>query len=194
MTSNYIWRGQSLSGNRPTAQVELKANDAFTDGLSFKAWGSGTTGYSQVNGNIDYEGNFNDSLSFNAGYIYYWYTEDAVLNEQTSNGEVYGTLSLDKLYSITAYIQDGSLDTHNITLEAKVGFEVNDKSGIDVALGDYLDITKELEFNNIYLYASTTYTYFMQGDYSASIALVYNSTDGLKYDGFNGLVSLTKSF
>ena len=161
MTTHYLWRGWSYSDETPTGQAGLDFNNvANVEGLYVGTWGSGIQVGSEVDLYAGFSNSLSEDLSYDAGFIYYYYTLAG-----SSYGEAYLGLTF-KDYSLTVY-KENSLDADGITpiLDASFG-------PVDVQAGYYVS---EANGNAAFGSVGINWPCMLDETYNMNAMVAYNS-------------------
>lgn len=103
-TSNYVWRGASQTGNNSAVQGGM--DYASDSGVYVGTWASNvnfgdanTDGEYELDGYVGWATDFNDNVSLDVGYVYYYY---GLTNSGADFGEVYANVGF-SLFEVAAY-------------------------------------------------------------------------------------------
>ena len=119
LTSNYVWRGMTQTGNAPAIQGGI---DASYKGLYIGLWASS---YESTDASSEFDVYFGYSseigaLSYDIGFIEYMYPNSS---DESNQGEAYLNIGYDfDILSVSATYYMG-IDTHNVSNEAVNGWE-----------------------------------------------------------------------
>ena len=137
LTSNYVWRGMTQTGNAPAVQggVDLGYKGAYL-GL----WGSAvenTKASSEFDVYFGYAGDI-EKFSYDIGFIEYMYPNNT---DELNFGEAYLTLGYDfDILSVSAMYALG-VDTDDVANEAVSGWEPGDDWELGVSIPLPADVT-----------------------------------------------------
>jgi uncharacterized protein (TIGR02001 family) len=184
VTNNYLWRGLTQSMNEAAVQGGVKYTAG--NGVYVGTWAS----------NVEYDagdvysyehdmyfgigGKINDSLSYDAGYLYYNYDENAGFDF----GEVYGTLTMGN-FSVNAFFlanaepDEAALGRPDWDFSAFETYYLGANYSIPLASGATIGLHAgyhDGDFAEAFNGVTTSYL-----DYNVSIAK----------DGFSAMVSMT---
>ena len=190
MTSNYVWRGMTQTGNNAAIQGGF---DASYEGAYVGIWGSSFEG-SKASSEIDlYLGYANEisGLTYDVNYCQYTYPGDT---DALNFGEASLTLGYDfEVAAVSAKYYVG-IDTNNVADEANDGWEPGDGWELDVSVPLPMDISLDGtygEYDDAGTQHSPTNNY---GDYySVSVSKSFGKFDlSLAYTGMDYEAADTK--
>lgn len=139
LTSDYVWRGVSQSGEDPAIQIGADyANSGFYVGTwaSNVDFGPGSDAEVELDFYGGYGGELAPGVSFDIGYIHYVYP--GTDGEDLDFGEVYAGLSYeaDSGLGLGAYIYN-DFDNENTYIEGTASYGFTDALSGDVSVGNY---------------------------------------------------------
>lgn len=197
LTSEYMWRGQNLSGATPAIQGSFDVG--HSSGLYAGAWASnidtGDDGTIEIDYYAGFAGEFGDSgIGYDVGFLYF----DFPSVEDFDYAEIYGFLSYSFLsagasYSIDAFDADWDGAEDNVYYQIDAGYDVGPVSlaaGVGYYDYDDNDVWGLEDYMNYYVGASTEFAGF-------GLDLTYHDTDSDGEDnGFDDslVFTISKSF
>jgi uncharacterized protein (TIGR02001 family) len=144
VTSNYLWRGveQTNGSAAVSGGIDYSADSGFYLGTwaSNADWAAGMTYELDVYGG--YTGNINESVSYDVGFIYYAYPDEA--SGDADFAEIYANFSFADLTLGVAVLADGEGADAGDTLYVSADYEFSLSNDATVALhlgsysGDWL--------------------------------------------------------
>ncbi|MBQ4834359.1 TorF family putative porin [Pseudoalteromonas sp. MMG010] len=143
-TSNYLWRGQEQTGGE--AAISGGIDYANESGFYAGTWVSNASWADEMTYELDlyagYAGNFNDSVSFDVGYIYYAYP-DAASYADVNFSEIYGSISVEGFTFGAAVLATASADgegadfSDSLYLNADYAFMLTNEAEVAFHIGHY---------------------------------------------------------
>lgn len=142
MTSNYVWRGMTQTGNNPAIQGGF---DASYKGVYAGIWGSsfeGTKASSEIDLYLGYANEI-DKFSYDIGYAQYTYSGDT---DALNFGEAYLTLGYDfDVAAVSASYYLG-VDTNTVANDAANGWEPGDAWELGLSVPLPMDISLDATY------------------------------------------------
>lgn len=144
VTSDYVWRGVSQTSEIASISggVDYATDGGFYAGTWVGSLGDNATGFtgSEVDLYAGYGGSISDTVSYDVGYIYYWYPS----NDDIDFGEIYGGLGIGA-FSVGIAVttnsggsnDDGLFEPGDIFYSAGVGGNLSDTWTAGLTLGYY---------------------------------------------------------
>ncbi|MCJ8296252.1 MAG: TorF family putative porin [Colwellia sp.] len=138
MTSNYLWRGVSQTGDEAAVSggIDYEMNSGFYAGT----WVSNVSGGTELDLYAGFGADINDSMSYDVGFIYYAYPD---IDGDTDFSEIYASFTFTGLTVGVAVLTSAALDDidagdsvyvnadYTVTLgnDAEVNFHLGSGSG-----------------------------------------------------------------
>jgi uncharacterized protein (TIGR02001 family) len=177
-TSNYMWRGLTMSNNKSAIQGGVDyANES---GFYLGTWTSSLDGTYEIDGYLGFGGSAG-SVDYDIGYIYYAYPRDDKLDA----GEVYGSVGMSGFTlggAVTTNEEDNwGEDTGDVYVYGSYGFDISEKSSMSFTVGNQSYAEKD---SDSYTHAQVSLS---MSDFTFAIDQVIggedNVDDGLDNEG-----------
>jgi uncharacterized protein (TIGR02001 family) len=190
-TSNYVWRGQTQTGNG--SAISGGIDYAHDSGLYAGTWASNVAGGEE----LDLYGGFGgevSSVGYDLGVIYYAYPSFA----NSDFTEIYGSLSYSYFSAGLSYTVNGEsggqYDDGDLYSFVSGSFDLSDGWSVGATVGHYsFDKVNGVDYSHAQLDVSKSAGDF--GDFTFSLSNIFDQDNGAGYDvDVVPFVSWSKSF
>jgi len=170
VTSNYVWRGVSQTGNDPSISggLDYSHESGFYAGTWIGTIDFGNGGGTENDYYLGYGGETEGGFGYDVGYIYYNYPasgfEDSDFGEVYFNGS-YGAFGFGLAYTVNSEVSEGSLfDTGDMFYSASYGFDLPEEYSLGLTVG-YYDFDAGSDGDYSYFQADLS-----KGDFTLSVS------------------------